>query len=226
MLIGKKGYFCRPKIQTKLKSKKIYLIRHGQTDYNLKKIVQGSGIDAPLNDTGKKQAESFYKSFQDIPFDKVYTSTLQRSIQSVEKFIEKGIPHQALSGLNEINWGTREGIEITPEEDAYYHDVIYQWQSGNITLRIEGGESPQDVYDRQKEALEVILSQKDEEHVLICMHGRAMRVLLCQMLNYPLHCMDLFSHSNLCMYKLVYTGEMFLIESFNDVKHLNGYCSS
>ncbi|MBL6445915.1 histidine phosphatase family protein [Fulvivirga sp. 29W222] len=208
-----------------MKSKKIYLIRHGQTDYNLKKIVQGSGIDAPLNETGRKQAASFYRTFQNIPFDKVYTSTLQRSIQSVEKFIEKGIPHQTLSGLNEINWGTREGMEITPEEDAYYHDVIHQWQTGNITLRIEGGESPQDVYNRQKEALEVILSNSDEENVLICMHGRAMRVLLCQMLNYPLQCMDLFSHSNLCMYKLVYTGEMFLIESFNDVKHLNGYYS-
>lgn len=208
-----------------MKSKKIYLVRHGQTDYNLKGIVQGSGIDAPLNATGRKQAENFFKTFQDVPFDKIYTSTLQRSIQSVEQFIARGVPHEAISGLNEINWGAREGIEITPEEDAYYHEVIREWQSGNVELRIEGGESPQDVFDRQKVALEHILSQEDEETLLICMHGRAMRVLLCQMLNYPLQCMDLFAHSNLCMYKLVYTGRMFLIESFNNVKHLNGYCS-
>lgn len=214
-----------PKNTDKLKSKKIYLVRHGQTNYNLNKIVQGSGIDAPLNETGRKQADIFYETFKDVPFDKVYTSTLKRSIQSVEKFIAKGIPTQALPGLNEINWGTREGIEVTPEEDAYYHNVIRQWQEGNITLRIEGGESPQDVYDRQKEALDVILSNEDEENILICMHGRAMRVFLCQMLNYPLHCMDMFAHSNLCMYKLVYTGSMFQIQNFNSIKHLNGYCS-
>ncbi|WP_157493870.1 histidine phosphatase family protein [Fulvivirga imtechensis] len=208
-----------------MKSKKIYLVRHGQTDYNLKKIVQGSGIDAPLNETGRMQAEQFYKTFQHVSFDKIYTSTLQRSIQSVERFIQKGIPHEALSGLNEINWGTREGMEITPEEDAYYHQVIAEWQAGNTALRIEGGESPEDVFERQKEALEHILSHDNEETILICMHGRAMRVFLCQMLNYPLQCMDLFAHSNLCMYKLVYTGNMFSLHTFNDIRHLNGYCS-
>lgn len=214
-----------PKIQTKLKSKKIYLVRHGQTDYNLNRIVQGSGIDAPLNETGLKQAEKFFDTFQDVVFDKVYTSVLKRSIQSVERFISRGVPHEALSGLNEINWGTREGMQITPEEDAYYHQVISEWQSGNTTLRIEGGESPQDVFDRQKVALDHILSQKDEETILICMHGRAMRVFLCQMLNYPLHCMDLFEHSNLCMYRLVHTGNMFTLRDFNNIRHLNGYCT-
>lgn len=208
-----------------MKSKKIYLVRHGQTDYNLKGIVQGSGIDAPLNDTGRLQAREFFTQFQDIPFDKVYTSTLQRTRQSVSEFIQKGIPHEEVSGLNEINWGSREGIEITPEEDVYYHQVIREWQSGNTDLRISGGESPQDVYNRQRVALQYILSNEQEEYILICMHGRAMRILLCQMLNYPLHCMDMFSHSNLCMYKLIHTGNMFHIQNFNNVRHLNGYGS-
>jgi len=204
-----------------LKSKKIYLVRHGQTDYNLRGIVQGSGIDASLNERGHKQAEEFYESYRDIPFDKVYTSTLRRTVESVRRFIDAGLPHESLSGLNEINWGTREGIVITPEEDAYYHWVISEWQNGNTTLRIEGGESPQDVFDRQKPALDHILSQENEETVLICMHGRAMRVLLCQILNYPLQCMDEFEHSNLCLYLLNYTGSLFTVELFNDSSHLS-----
>lgn len=204
----------------KLKSKKIYLVRHGQTDYNLKGIVQGSGIDAPLNETGRKQAGLFFKKFNDVAFDKVYTSALQRSVQSVEKFIEQGIPHQIVPELNEINWGTREGMQITPEEDAYYHGVIRQWQEGNVTLEIEGGESPQQVFERQTKAIEIILANTSEERILVCMHGRAMRVLLCQILNYPLRCMDLFEHSNLCLYKLNYTGSMFCVEQFNYTDHL------
>lgn len=205
----------------KLKSKKIYLVRHGQTDYNLKGIVQGSGIDAPLNETGQEQAQKFFNFYKELKFDKVYTSCLIRSIQSVEKFIKMGIPHESLPGLNEISWGTREGIEITPEEDAYYHGVIKAWQNGDTALRIEGGESPQDVYDRQKISLEHILSHENEEQILICMHGRAIRILLCQILNYPLKCMDNFEHTNLCLYQLTYTGSMFKVDLFNDTRHLS-----
>ena len=162
----------RTKNSYKLKSKKIYLIRHGQTDFNLKGIVQGCGIDSSLNATGQSQANAFYQVYKHIKFDKVYTSTLQRSIQSVQKFIDLGLPHEKLEGLNEINWGTREGQEITPEEDAYYHQVIKSWQEGRVDLPIEGGESPMDVAAKQKPALEHILSQKDEGTVLVaCQEG-------------------------------------------------------
>lgn len=205
-----------------MKSKKIYLVRHGQTDYNLNGIVQGSGIDASLNDKGQQQANIFYNTFSNVSFDKVYTSALKRSIQSVQRFIDDGVPHQIVPELNEINWGTREGIKITPEEDEYYHSVIKKWQEGNVTLEIEGGESPQQVFDRQTKALDIVLANHTEETILICMHGRAMRILLCQMLNYPLHCMDMFEHSNLCLYKLNYTGNMFSVELFNYTAHLNG----
>ena len=205
-----------------MKTKKIYLIRHGQTDYNLKGIVQGSGIDSSLNELGRKQAAAFYKSYQHVAFDKVYTSALNRAKQSVEGFLQDGLPHQSLPGLNEINWGTREGMKITPEEDAYYHSVIESWQNGQTNLRIEGGESPEDVMARQRESLDIIMAQESEETVLICMHGRAMRVFLCLMLNYPLKSMDTFEHTNLCLYKLNYTGSNFSIELFNEVAHLEG----
>lgn len=203
-----------------MKSKKIYLVRHGQTDYNLKGIVQGSGIDASLNEKGRRQADAFYNAFQEVSFSKVYTSALKRTKESVKGFLERGLPHEELSGLNEINWGTREGMVITPEEDAYYHEVIKKWQQGETELRIEGGESPQDVFDRQKPALDHILAKEDEDTVLVCMHGRAMRVLLCQMLNYPLYSMDMFEHTNLCLYVLNYNGKNFTVEKFNSTEHL------
>ncbi len=204
-----------------MKTKKIYLIRHGQTDFNLKGIVQGSGVDSSLNDLGRTQADAFYTYYKHIPFDKVYTSVLKRSIESVQNFLDDGLKHEALSGLNEINWGTREGIEITPEEDAYYHQVIRNWQQGQTDLPIEGGESPIQVKKRQQIALDHIL-KGNEETILICMHGRAMRVLLCLVLNYPLSSMDLFEHQNLGLYKLAFTGSMFSLEEFNNSDHLTG----
>lgn len=195
-------------------------MRHGQTDYNLQGIIQGSGVDSSLNGTGREQARLFFESYQHIAFDKVYTSVLQRSIQSVQGFIDLGIPHEKYAGLNEICWGSREGTRVTPEEDAYYFDTLQKWLNGEINLRIEGGESPQDVADRQQVFLNVLLSRPEEETVLICMHGRAMRVLLCKLLNYPLQCMDIFEHHNLCLYQLYYTGSMFSIHRHMDIEHL------
>jgi broad specificity phosphatase PhoE len=215
------AYFCRQIIR-KLTSKKIYLIRHGQTDFNLKGIVQGSGVNADLNEKGRSQSNAFYTAYRHVKFDKIYTSVLKRSIESVQQFIDSGIPHESFVGLNEISWGSREGQQITPEEDKYYHWVLQQWQEGKTDMPIEGGESPAQVAARQKPVLDYILSKENEETVLICMHGRAIRILLCQMLNYPLKSMDSFEHENLCLYLLNYTGSMFSVEKYNDTAHLAG----
>lgn len=197
------------------------MVRHGQTDYNLQGIVQGSGIDASLNEKGRTQAQAFYEAYRSIPFDRVYTSALKRSKESVQSFTQDGRPTEAIKGLNEINWGTREGQRITPEEDAYYHWLLGHWQQGNTTVPIEGGESPEDVAVRQRPFLELIKSRKSDSTILVCMHGRAMRILLCQLLRYPLKCMDMFEHHNLGLYLIHYTGSQFVVDLYNNTDHLS-----
>lgn len=201
-------------------SKKVYLVRHGQTDFNLRNIVQGSGVDTDLNDLGRSQAALFFETYKHIPFDKVYTSALKRAQQSVQKFIDLGIPHDSLVGLNEISWGTKEGHRVTPEEDAYYHYMLEQWRLGNTTLKIEGGESPDDVVKRMKPAVDYMMGKTGEKTILICMHGRAIRILLCYLLHYPLRSMDMFEHQNLGLYVLNYSGTMFSIEKYNNDSHM------
>jgi broad specificity phosphatase PhoE len=205
-----------------LTTKKIYLVRHGQTDFNMRGIVQGSGIDSSLNEEGVRQAKAFFEHYRDVPFNRIYTSGLKRTVQTVQSFIDTGIPFESLAGLNEISWGNKEGQKITPEEDAYYHWMLKQWQDGNTSLKIEGGESPDDVAARQRPAIEHILSREEDSNLLICMHGRAIRILLCQLLNYPLKSMDMFEHENLCLYLLNQTGSMFSVEKYNHTGHLVG----
>ncbi|UOQ71780.1 histidine phosphatase family protein [Hymenobacter cellulosilyticus] len=118
--------------------KKIYLIRHGQTDFNVAGIVQGSGVDSDLNAAGHRQAAHFFAAYQHLPFDKVYTSTLKRTHQSVQAFLDLGLPHEEHSGLNEISWGVREGMRITPEEDEEYNGVLQQWRRGETHARLLG----------------------------------------------------------------------------------------
>ncbi len=201
-------------------TKKIYLIRHGQTEYNLRGVVQGSGIDAPLNWNGHKQAAAFFEHYKDIPFDKVYYTGLQRTKQSVQGFIDLGLPHEGVPDLNEISWGRYEGVPMTHEENNYYKSMLERWSSGDLDYAIEGGESPNIVAKRLKRGIKHILSQQTET-ILVCMHGRAMRILLAVMLGYDLRYMDVFLHQNLGLYLLNQnqSGD-FIVEKFNSGEHL------
>lgn len=201
-------------------SKKIYLIRHGETDFNYKGILQGSGVDASLNETGRKQAGLFYEYYRYIPFDKIYTSSLKRSIESVQHFINEGIPHESFSEFNEISWGDNDGKIIASKENHTYREIVASWSEGHIDNAVVGGESPADVLERLKSGFKYVMEKEHEQQVLICIHGRAMRILLCFLLNFELKHMDKFKHNNLCLYKLVYTGTMFRLDCANDVTHL------
>jgi broad specificity phosphatase PhoE len=182
-----------------LTKKIIYLVRHGQTEYNKLGIVQGGTIDAPLNQTGLAQAEAFWQQHKEVKFDKIYTSTLKRSIQSVQKFIDLGIPWQQEKGLNEISWGDYDGQKIY--EDDYYWQVVNAWNTGQVSLKIKGGESPVDVVNRQIPVIEQ-LQNDPAQKILICMHGRAMRILLSNFIDQDLTKMDTYEHHNLGLYLL------------------------
>lgn len=202
--------------------KTIYVVRHGETDYNRRGVVQGSGVDSDLNEMGQAQAQAFFQAYQSVPFQKIYVSGLKRTHQTAEPFSELGIPHEILTGLNEISWGVMEGRVPASIDNGYYRSLMDAWSAGNTALPTDGGESPEQVMARQRVAVDVILSHPDESPVLIVMHGRAMRILLCWLTNRPLAQMNDFEHSNLCLYKLRYDSDAqtFAIELANDTTHL------
>ncbi|EDM38162.1 phosphoglycerate mutase-like protein [Pedobacter sp. BAL39] len=203
--------------------KEIYIIRHGETELNRQGIVQGRGINSDLNDTGRKQAAAFYEMYKDVPFDKVYTSELKRTHQTVKGFIDAGMPWQQLPGLDELAWGIWEGAENDEKAIAAFKDMMERWTSGDYDAHFEGGESPNEVVARQKEAFEVIKSAPNEKTVLVCMHGRAMRLLLCLLTNRPLKDMTEFPHQNTTLYKVELTGDQYVITAFNNTDHLNHF---
>jgi len=199
--------------------KQLFIVRHGETDFNRLNIVQGSGVDKELNELGRLQAQQFYEHYQQIPFQHIFTSALIRTHQSVESFIKKGIKHSVLPELNEISWGDFEGKLQTPEQKVLYWDTVNLWNKGDLHAKITNGESPIEMQERQKIALSHIINA-EEELVLICMHGRAMKSFLCLMLDEPLTKMEQFQHTNLCLYHLEYDGEKFELLKANDTTHL------
>jgi len=177
-------------------------------------------MNTDLNDEGHKQAGQFFDAYKDVAFDKIYISELKRTQQSIQQFIDLGIPYEKLEGLDEMAWGDLEGTESTPENRSAFLQVIREWVAGNLDVSLNGGESPNQVKARQEKAIATILSHPKEETVLICMHGRAMRLLLCWLTGHPLTEMETFPHQNLILYKLTYDGEKFEIIDFNNAEHL------
>lgn len=198
-----------------------YIIRHGETELNRLGIVQGRGVNSDLNDTGRAQAAAFFAQYRDVPFDHIYTSTLKRTHQTVQGFIDRSIPWTSLPGLDELAWGQWEGKPNTEEALHAFRSIAEQWQQGDYTAKFEGGESPEDVLERLKTAVAYIRQQTDEHCILVCMHGRAMRLLLCYLLGKPLSEMGDFPHQNTTLYRLREQGAHFEIIDFNHAVHLN-----
>jgi probable phosphoglycerate mutase len=200
--------------------KTLYFVRHGQTNLNKQGIVQGRGMDTDLNEEGHHQAQLFYNAYKQVPFDKIYISELKRTQQSIQPFIDQGIPYQKLPGLDELAWGILEGQPSTPANKAAFMKLLREWLEGELDSKFEGGESPNEVKARQLEAMQTIMSHPEEKMVLVCMHGRALRLLLCVLLNKPLTEMENYPHQNLVLYKITWDGEKYEIADFNNAQHL------
>jgi len=200
--------------------KTLYIVRHGETELNRQGIVQGRGKDTDLNDEGRRQANKFFEAYKQVPFDKVYISKLKRTQQSIQQFIDLGIPYEKLEGLDELAWGVLEGQPATPANKAMFLKLIRHWLDGKLDEKFTGGESPNEVKARQLEAMETIMSRPEEKTVLVCMHGRAMRLLMCVLLGKPLTEMESFPHQNLVLYKVTWDGSKYEIVDFNNAKHL------
>ena len=179
---------------------KLYIIRHAETEYNRKGIIQGSEVDSDINDVGESQANSFYEYYKDINFDKIYVSDLKRTFQTIRRFTENGSSYEKLKEFNEISWGVNQGKSDDLED---YAKLIDTWLAGNLDNKFEEGESPNEMSVRLVKGFDKVLDD-DHDTVLLCIHGRAIRILLSKIIDNDLTKMDKYVHSNTGLYILEY----------------------
>ena len=90
----------------------LYLVRHGQTMFNEKRVIQG-WCDAPLTELGREQAARIgrYFAFRGITFDAAFTSTLARTQRTIECIVD--MPYERIEGLREWGFGAFEGERVS-----------------------------------------------------------------------------------------------------------------
>ncbi|KAJ3242008.1 hypothetical protein HDU81_008880 [Chytriomyces hyalinus] len=178
--------------------KRVHLIRHGETSANALGVMQGSGIDLPLSETGRRQAALLGLAFKDTPVDVIVVSALQRTMETASQ-IKQFHPHAEvvqLPELNEIGWGEYEGKLPTPAlKDLWRH-----WEAGRFDASAPGGESPLEVELRSVPALyNVITSHPSKTNFAVVIHGRLIRIMLASILNRNLSFMNTYQHFNTCI---------------------------
>ena len=184
---------------------RVFLIRHGQTEANRLGLIQGRGLDAPLNAEGRAQAAALADRFAAVPLAAVVASPLARARATAEAV---AAPHGLAVAFDpdweEMHWGAFEGVAPSPVTDAVFRRVVAAWQAGDFSDRVEGGEALLDVQTRLLKAWTRLLAAHAGQTVAVVSHGRALRVLLSTLLHEDgLRAMHTFEHANTAVNELV-----------------------
>jgi broad specificity phosphatase PhoE len=199
--------------------KEIYLIRHGETDMNQQGLVQGSGVNSSLNTKGILQSNLFFEKYRSEKFDLVITSVLNRSIETVQNFLDLGIPQLQTSDINEMSWGDLEGKKTSEVDRERYKQMILDWSNGKLGSCLPNGESAAQLIDRVDRFLDV-LKNISSKKILISSHGRTIRCLVTRMKKESVSYMEHVPHHNLGLFKIRLIDNEFTFETENDISHL------
>ncbi len=162
----------------------IYIVRHGETDWNIQELMQGH-TDVPLNTNGIKQAEEIARDLKDIYLDVIYSSPLSRALETATIInTYHKIKIICDDAIRERQFGSLEGK--TYKEVIEFHPALIFSETWNYPdYRPPGGESVNDIKKRIVYFSNKILKKHSGKSVLIVSHGVALRILIGSFLGTP-----------------------------------------
>ena len=201
--------------------KQVYIVRHGETDHNRNRRLQGRAINASINSVGVEQAEAVAEALKEVPIQKIVTSNLIRTLETAAPLVkQKKITAENYSALDEMSFGIWEGA-LFDDVKKEIHDLHLKWSYGEVDVPVEGGESPKEVYSRAGNKIIEILNQSEEETIAFYVHGRLIRIILSEFLGMGLKNMHLIKHQNGSINHLTWNGSKFKVVELNKIDHLS-----
>lgn len=163
------------------KTKTIYLIRHGETDWNREKRIQGQS-DIPLNDLGREQAKVLIPVLSRLKIQDVYSSDLSRAYETAQIATSEQPQLRVKKDIRfrEAHLGDAEGLSFDDIILNYGEDKLLRWRSYDeldLDFKFPNGESKRQVMCRVRDALLDIAQTITETDVAIFCHGIVMRAV-------------------------------------------------
>lgn len=198
---------------------RIYLLRHGETTWNVEQRYQGT-LDSPLGAVGWDQAARLRDALSAAPFAAIYSSPLPRALHTARVVAEPhGLPVIPHEGLREIGLGAWEGLTVA-EVERRYPEALHWWRTTPHLARIPGAETLQEMHDRAVAALREIRRRHQGSQVAAVAHGGVNKVLLLALLGAPLSAYWRIRQHNGCINLLEYDGGRGRMLIMNETSHL------
>jgi probable phosphoglycerate mutase len=162
---------------------RLIFARHAESEANVANTFLNRDSRHPLTATGRAQAQAFADRIAAEPLTTIYASPIARA-QETASFVSdrKGLPVIIEAGLREYDVGILEGkthAEALPE----YNRVEAEWLQGELSARIEGGESAVEIIDRMNAVLKSLKAAHAEtDTILLVSHGGTLRTSLPRLL--------------------------------------------
>lgn len=206
---------------------KVYLIRHGETEYNRDGRLQGDS-DVPLSEKGKTQAEVLAERLKDEfsrngeKVSAIYSSNLKRTIDTAQAIGEKlGLRPEPVPELREIDLGSWEGK--TPQEISADKNISFfeEWKKDPARMRAPGGENLKDVESRVIPKFDELKKKNaGADAIIIVSHGGSIGVILSHLLRMDLNEALKIRQDNTALNLIEVKGEEEFILVQNDTSHL------
>jgi probable phosphoglycerate mutase len=166
-------------------SLRLYLLRHGETEFSKTGGYCGS-LDPELNEDGRRMAAQFAETYRTLPWAGVYASPMKRTVATARPLCEAAVlPMTLREGLREIAYGEWEGI-THDDAKARYPDAYLHWMTEPAWYAPPGGETAQEINARASAVVSEVMGAHPDGNVLVVSHKATIRVLLCGFLGIDL----------------------------------------
>lgn len=202
----------------------ILLIRHGETDWNVDKRLQGH-IDIPLNEAGRLQVQALGAVLAEEGIDAIFASDLQRARATAQAVADTaGLDVGIDAGLRERCYGAFEGLRH-PDIEAKYPEAYRVWKAREPDARYPAGEreaeTMREFYQRSVQAVRRVLDSGKYRKVAIVTHGGVLECVHHWASGTEFAQPRTFDIFNASVNRLHWDGERAQIRSWGEIAHLN-----
>jgi broad specificity phosphatase PhoE len=198
---------------------RVYLVRHGQTAWNVGEIFRGRA-DIPLDETGKHEVHLAGETLRDETLHDVYSSPLSRSMETAENIAKfHDISVTPLDAIIDISYGEWEGLG-NQEVQQKYPELHALWLREPHKVLFPGGESLDEVRSRTMAALEDLLVKHQNENFALVAHRVPNKVICCALLGLDNSHFWRIQQDTACTNLFIYRNGQWIISYLNDTSYL------